>query len=76
MARFPNIKLAFLSSRTRSYRYWALLNPEPYAFETGFSVKGLVERQINGDAALNFDPSEEDRVAPFLSWDPTRGSMD
>ena len=27
------------------------------AFETGFAVKWLVEAQINGDMALNFDPA-------------------
>lgn len=70
LTTFPNIKLTFLSSRTRAYAYWRPLNPEPFAFETGFSVKWLIERQINGDRDLNFDPSRGDRVVPYLSWGP------
>src|SRR5204863_8267561 len=36
--RFPNLKMVYLSSRT--YAGWAKtpLNPEPYAYESGFSV--------------------------------------
>ena len=50
---FPNIKIAYLSSRIYSYTYVRGLSPEPNAYETGFAVKWLVEKQINGDAALN-----------------------
>lgn len=67
---FPNIKLAYLSSRTRSYRYWRGLSPEPTAFETGFAVKWLVEKQINGDPELNYDPASGEVKAPYLSWGP------
>jgi hypothetical protein len=35
---YPNLKIAFFSSRTRSYTYWRGLSPEPLAFETGFAV--------------------------------------
>jgi hypothetical protein len=68
--RYPNIKLVYLSSRTRSYAYWTGLNPEPGAFETGFAVKWLVEAQINGAADLNYDPAKGAVVAPYLSWGP------
>ena len=67
---YPNIKLAYFSSRTRSYTYWQGLNPEPYAFETGFAVKWLIEAQINGDQELNYDPAKGPVVAPYLSWGP------
>jgi hypothetical protein len=67
---FPNIQLAYFSSRTRSYTYWMGLNPEPGAFETGFAVKWLIEAQIDGDAALNYDPNHGAVVAPYLSWGP------
>src|SRR5205823_5438823 len=43
---------------------------EPYAFESGFSVKWLVEEQLKGDAALNFDPKKGEVKAPWLSWGP------
>ena len=67
---YPNIKLAYFSSRTRSYTYWAGLNPEPSAFETGFAVRWLIEKQLNGDPSLNFLPANGPVVAPFLSWGP------
>ncbi len=67
---YPNIKIVYFSSRTRSYTYWRGLSPEPIAFETGFAVKWLIEKQINGDPALNFDPAQREVVAPYLSWGP------
>jgi hypothetical protein len=69
-AKFPNLGIAYFSSRTRSYTYWEGLNPEPGAFETGFAVKWLVEAQINGDSGLNYDPSRGVVNAPFISWGP------
>ena len=68
--RFPNVRLAYLSSRTRSYTYWQGLSPEPTAFETGFAVRWLIENQINGDPSLNYDPANGAVVAPYLSWGP------
>lgn len=68
--RYPNIKIAYLSSRTRSYTYWNGLSPEPAAFESGFAVKWLIEQQIEGDPELNFDARLGPVVAPFLSWGP------
>ena len=46
------------------------LNPEPYAYESGFSVKWLIEQQIKGDPALNFDPKHGAVKVPWLSWGP------
>jgi hypothetical protein len=68
--RFPNVKLAYLSSRT--YAGWATtrLNPEPYAYESGFSVRWLIEDQLKGDPALNYDPGKGQVRAPWLSWGP------
>lgn len=67
---FPNLKVAFLSSRTRSYTYERGLSPEPNAFETGFAVKWLIEKQINGHPGLNFDPAQGEVKAPYLTWGP------
>jgi len=68
--RFPNVRLCYLSSR--SYGGWALRegNREPFSYETGYAVKWLIEEQIKGDAALNFDPIKGDVKAPWLSWGP------
>ncbi len=69
-AVFPNLKIAYLSSRIYSYTYERGLSPEPLAYETGFAVKWLVEAQINGDPTLNFDPAQGAVVAPLLLWGP------
>ncbi len=71
---FPNVKLAYLSSRTRAYTTGGTeledLSPEPYAFESGFSVRWAIEEQLTGAADLNFDPRVGTVVAPHLNWGP------
>ena len=67
---YPNIKIAYFSSRTRSYSYWRGLSPEPVAFETGFAVKWMIEKQINNHHDLNYDPAKGEVKAPYLSWGP------
>ena len=69
-ALYPNIKIAFFSSRTHSYTYQRGLSPEPAALETGFAVKWMIEKQISGDPELNFDPARGEVKAPFLPWGP------
>jgi PKD repeat protein len=68
---FPNIKIAYLSTRTRAYTNTpADENPEPFAYETGFAVKWTIEDQINGAGNLNFDPAQGAVVAPLILWGP------
>ena len=67
-AKYPNIKIAYFSSRTNSYTHWVGLSPEPGAYESGFAVKWMIERQLNGDPALNFDPANGAAVVPYLAW--------
>ncbi|MGD0258369.1 MAG: hypothetical protein ABSD29_00925 [Verrucomicrobiota bacterium] len=69
--RFPNLRVAFFSSRT--YGGWARPtagSPEPYAYETGFAVRWLVQRQINGDPGLNWNPARGEVKAPVAVWGP------
>ena len=68
--RFPNLKLVYLSSRTFAGYATTWLNPEPYAYESGFSVRLLIEQQLKGDPALNYDPAKGAVKAPWLSWGP------
>jgi hypothetical protein len=68
--RFPNLKLVYLSSRTYGGYAKTPLNPEPYAYESGFAVKWLIEQQLQGDPALNFDPARGPVRAPWVSWGP------
>jgi hypothetical protein len=68
--RFPNLKLVYLSSRTYGGYAKTRLNPEPYAYESGFAVKWLIEKQIQGDPALNYDAKKGKVNVPWLSWGP------
>ena len=68
--RFPNVKLCYLSSRTYGGFASTPLNPEPYAYESGFSVKWLIEKQIKGDKALSYDSTSGAAKSPWLSWGP------
>jgi len=68
---YPNILMAFLSSRTRAYTTdLAAENPEPFAYESGFAVQWTIADQINGTGNLNFDPTKGPVVAPYLAWGP------
>jgi Cu/Ag efflux protein CusF len=69
-ARFPNLKLVYLSSRTYAGYARSSLNPEPYAYESGFAVKWLIEQQLKGDPSLNYDPAKGPVKAPWLGWGP------
>jgi arylsulfatase A-like enzyme/dienelactone hydrolase len=68
--RFPNIKIVYLSSRIYGGYASTDLNPEPYAYQSGFAVKWLIEEQLKGSAELNFDPAKGGVKAPWLSWGP------
>jgi len=73
--RYPNIRIVYLSSRIYAGYATTSLNPEPYAYESAFAVKWLIQAQIDqmrnaavtdvraGD--LNYDT-----VSPWLAWGP------
>ena len=66
---FPNVRIVYLS--TRIYGGYANRgSPEPYAYETGFGVRGLILDQIKGEAALNYDAAKGEVKAPLLVWGP------
>ncbi len=70
---FPNIKLAYFLTRTYGGYALTQLNPEPFAYETGFGVKWMIEAQIAATGEygnLNFDPQNGPVVAPWLAWGP------
>lgn len=69
-ARYPNVKIVYLSSRIYGGYATGPLNPEPIAYHSGFAVKWLIEAQINGDPALNYDPAQGNVAAPWLAWGP------
>ena len=58
-ARYPNLKLVYLSSRTYAGYATTPLNPEPYAYQSGFAVKWLIQERIDGKIR-----------GPWLGWGP------
>lgn len=68
--RFPNLRIAYLSSRIYAGYATTQLNPEPYAYESAFSVRWLIEAQINNDPNLNYDAAKGPVLAPLLLWSP------
>ena len=69
-ARFPNLRIAYLSSRIYAGYATTALNPEPYAYESAFSVRWLIEDQANADPNLNCDPNQGPVLSPLLLWGP------
>ncbi len=58
--RFPNLRLVYLSSRTYAGYATTQLNPEPYAYQSGFAVKWLVQERIDNKL----------KGRPWLGWGP------
>ena len=69
-ARFPNLRIASLSSRIYAGYATSNLNPEPYAYESAFVVRWLIQDQVRGEKELNFDPERGAVKAPLLLWGP------
>ena len=45
-------------------------SPEPYAYESGFAMRWIVQGQMQGDGRLNFDPAHGPVRAPLVMWGP------
>ena len=72
--RYPNLQLAYFSSRIYAGFATTALNPEPYAYESGFAVKWIVDAQIpqrrSGTIADPRAGDLGDSVAPWIAWGP------
>lgn len=58
--RYPNLQMVFMSSRTYGGFATTNLNPEPYAYETGFAHKWAIEDQI----------TRGDYSGAWIAWGP------
>jgi hypothetical protein len=68
-ARFPNLRLAYVSSVTYTgYSIYGV--SEPLSYEQGFAVKWLIEAQMLGEPLLNHDPLLGPVEAPVVVWGP------
>lgn len=63
---YPNVQLVYLSSRIYAGYSQGPLNPEPFAYESAFSVRWLIEdqRMGGGTTGINYEN------APVLLWGP------
>src|SRR5262249_31194306 len=69
--KYPNLKLVYMTCRTSSYdTNSGALNPEPFAYETAFGDKWVIEAQTAGTANLNYSTNNGPVVAPWTSWGP------
>ncbi len=75
-ARYPRLQLVFASSRIYAGYASTTLNPEPYAYESGFSVKWLIQAQIdqarNGGIVVDAHAGDLNLATgtPWLAWGP------
>jgi hypothetical protein len=68
--RYPNLKIAYLSSRI--YAGFAMVpqNPEPHSYESGWAPKWIIENQIFGYPEYNYDPAKGVVRFPWVTWGP------
>lgn len=67
---FPNLRLVYLGSRIYGGYSAGALNPEPFAYESAYVVRWLIDAQSQGEPELNWDPQRGEVRAPLLVWGP------
>ena len=68
--RFPNLKIAYLSSRIYAGFAAVPQNPEPHSYESGFAPKWIIGDQIAGFPEFNYDPARGSVRFPWVAWGP------
>ncbi len=64
--RFPNLRIAYLSSRIYGGYATISIHTEPHAYETAFANRWLILDQIRGHPELNYDPEQGPVLSPLL----------
>ena len=72
-AQFPNLRLVFLGSRIWAGNANGGLNPEPYAYESAFVVRWLIQKQMLGERELAPDRAPVMLWGPYLWAEGTKG---
>jgi hypothetical protein len=67
---YANVRVIYMSSRIYGGYAAGDLNPEPYAYESAYAVRWVIQDQIKGTPSLNFDPAKGKVKAPLLLWGP------
>ena len=70
LLHYPNVRIIYASSRIYGGYATSALNPEPYAYESAFAVRWVIQDQIKGVSDLNCDPSKGEVKTPVLLWGP------
>jgi len=77
--RYVNAKLVFVSNRIYGGYANSCLNPEPFAYEYGFSIQKLIVAQINqintghidtNAGNLNYNAGAPPITSPWVGWGP------
>jgi hypothetical protein len=75
-ARYPNLQMVFVASRIYAGFATSELNPEPYAYETGFANKWLIEDQVRQTTSAGAPASRAGNLdyrtgsVPWVAWGP------
>jgi lysophospholipase L1-like esterase len=69
-SRYPNARQVYTSSRIYAGYAVTSLNPEPFAYQSGFAVRWMIEAQLAGAPLLNFNSARGAVLAPWLAWGP------
>ncbi len=64
--RFPNAGICYIVSRIYAGYATSALNPEPYGYWQGWSMKWLIEDQLNRDPMLQYSGTKPN--SPWLCW--------
>jgi hypothetical protein len=67
-AKFFNARLCYMASRIYAGYATTALNPEPYAYQQGFTIKWVIQDQLSGLASLNYNPSLGPVNSPWIDW--------
>lgn len=72
---YPNLRIVYFSSRIYAGYATSTLNPEPYAYESAFALKWLVQAQIDQVRAARIVTAragdlDYGKDAPWIAWGP------